>query len=80
MSSVLSSLRDETVEIGETKIWIVSKEDLIISKLSWASESHSEFQLRDVKSLLNTGYDAKYLTRWTEKLGLRDLLTECLNG
>lgn len=72
--------RRKPVEIDETKIWIVSKEDLIISKLYWALASRSEFQLRDVKSLLNTGYDAKYLTQWTEKLGLRDLLTECLNG
>lgn len=71
--------RRRAVEIDGTQISIVSKEDLIISKLSWAADSHSEFQLRDVKSLLESGYDASYLTQWAEKLGLTDLLQECLN-
>jgi len=57
----------------------VSKEDLIISKLCWAKDSHSEFQLRDVKNLLKSGYDATYLQTWTEKLGLENLLRECLD-
>lgn len=72
--------RRRAVEVDGMKIWIVSKEDLIISKLFWALGSHSEFQLRDVKSLLQTGYDADYLELWTGKLGLKDLLRECLNG
>src|SRR5947208_10107660 len=37
--------------------FIVSKEDLIISKLSWAKESNSDVQLSDVRNLLATGYD-----------------------
>jgi len=57
---------------------IVSKEDLIISKLLWAKDSHSEIQLGDVKNLLATGYDAVYLQRWTRELGLHMLLEECL--
>ena len=57
---------------------IVSKEDLIISKLLWAKDSHSEIQLGDVKNLLATGYDAVYLQRWTRELGLHTLLEECL--
>jgi hypothetical protein len=61
------------------KISIVSKEDLIISKLAWAKDSHSEFQLRDVKSLLEAGYDDAYLTEWTSKLGLTNLLKECID-
>ena len=60
------------------KIWIVSKEDLIISKLYWARDSHSDLQLGDVKNLLKSGYDNSYLTTWTEKLGLGKLLRECL--
>ncbi len=59
-------------------VWIVSKEDLIISKLYWARDSHSEFQLRDVKNLLVSGYDVAYLEQWTRELGLYDLLQECL--
>ena len=72
--------RRQPVDIDGVEIWIVRKEDLIISKLSWALDSHSEFQLRDVKSLLETDYDATYLGEWVNKLGLGDLLKECLNG
>lgn len=72
--------RRKPVEIDETTIWIVSKEDLIISKLAWALDSHSEFQLRDIRSLLETGCDFAYVTQWVNKLGLSDLLRECLDG
>jgi len=58
--------------------FIVSKEDLIISKLSWAKESNSEVQLSDVRNLLATGYDDAYLRHWTRELGLDNLLKECL--
>src|SRR5258708_19053496 len=71
--------RRQQVAVDDIKIWIVSKEDLIVSKLYWARDSHSEFQLRDVKNLLKSGYDATYLQTWTEKLGLEDLLRECLD-
>jgi len=42
------------------------------------SECDSEFQLRDVKNLLVSGYDAEYLERWTRQMELNDLLQECL--
>jgi predicted nucleotidyltransferase len=71
--------RRKEVEIEGIKVWIVSKEDLIISKLYWARDSHSEFQLRDVKNLLASGYDGEYLEHWTRKLNLHDLLNECLH-
>src|SRR5438105_2291305 len=65
--------RRRPVTVDDIEIWIVSKEDLIISKLYWAKDSHSEFQLRDVKNLLKSGYDVRYLQTWTEKLGLENL-------
>jgi predicted nucleotidyltransferase len=71
--------RRQQVEVDEIKIWIVSKEDLIISKLHWAKDSRSEFQLRDVKNLLKSGFDAVYLKTWTKKLELDELLKECLD-
>jgi hypothetical protein len=36
-------------------LWVVSKEDLILSKLHWAKESLSERQLADVENLIATG-------------------------
>ena len=71
--------RRQQVEVDGVEIWIVSKEDLIISKLLWAQDSHSDFQLRDVRNLLKTGYDADYLEKWTRKLLLDELLRECLD-
>lgn len=70
--------RREKISINDFATFIVSKEDLIISKLSWARDSHSDVQLSDVRNLLATGYDADYLQRWTRELGLDTLLRECL--
>jgi len=67
------------IRIEDFETWIVSKEDLILSKLFWARDSHSGFQLRDVKNLLKSRYDVAYLKTWIEKLGLDELLRECLN-
>lgn len=56
--------------------WIVSREDLILSKLVWAKESASEMQLRDVRALLAAGADADYLRRWAVVLGVENLLED----
>jgi hypothetical protein len=71
--------RRRRITVSDFVTWIVSKEDLIISKLFWAKDSHSELQLRDVSNLLATGFDAVYLKRWTGELGLDNLLAACLH-
>ena len=71
--------RRRQVAILDFRTCLVSKEDLIISKLWWAKDSRSELQLTDVKNLLSTGYDAEYVERWTRELGLNSLLRECLH-
>ena len=70
-----SATRQITIEDFTT--WIASKEDLLLSKLIWAKDSHSETQLRDVKNLASTGYDAEYVDQWTQELGLATLWQEC---
>lgn len=70
--------RRERIKIGDFHVYMVSKEDLIISKLVWAKKSMSELQLRDIKNLLGTGYNRRYLTEWVTKLGLDDLIREYL--
>jgi len=69
--------RRQQITIEDFSTWIASKEDLIISKLFWAKDSRSEMQLRDVKNLASTGYDAVYVERWTQSLGLLTLWNEC---
>lgn len=73
--------RRRTVKIGDHSLQIVSPEDLILSKLDWAKDSHSEMQLRDVQNLL-TGVqrlDHHYLIAWVDRLGLRDLYQEVIS-
>jgi hypothetical protein len=70
--------RRQRISILDFTTFIVSKEDLIISKLFWAKDSHSEIQLGDVKNLIATGYDAAYLQRWTRELGVDNLFEKCL--
>jgi hypothetical protein len=54
--------------------WIVSREDLILSKLMWAKESGSEVQRRDVGNLLQDSVDHAYLDHWAKRLGLAEAL------
>lgn len=67
------------VTVDGIDLFIISKEDLIISKLQWARNSHSEFQLRDVRNLVATAYDRDYVAQWAEELSVMHLLRECLD-
>jgi hypothetical protein len=69
--------RRQRIAIEDFSTWMASKEDLIISKLWWARDPHSEHQLRDVKNLAATGCDATYIEHWTKELGLLSLWQEC---
>jgi hypothetical protein len=68
--------RRQRIKIQDFETWIVSKADLIISKLFWAKDSRSELQFRDVKNLVETGCDRAYIGHWTERLGLASLWKE----
>lgn len=72
--------RRKRVRMPGFEAWIVSLEDLILSKLAWAKESGSELQLRDVGALLAAGADEAYLRRHAEELSVAPLLQTCLNG
>ena len=67
--------RRRRVTVGDMDLWIVSKEDLILSKLEWAQDSLSQRQLADVENLIATGCDMEYLRAWSVKLNLTDMLT-----
>jgi hypothetical protein len=68
--------RRQRIKIQDFETWITSKEDLIISKLFWAKDSHSEVQLRDIKNLMATGCDRGYIEHWTTELNLATLWKE----
>ena len=68
--------RRSAVHIAGVSTWIVSREDLILSKLAWALDSGSELQMRDVRSLLGDDVDWQYLNQWAPTLGVSALLDE----
>lgn len=70
--------REKTDYYGK-EIWIISKEDLILSKLWWTKDTRSEMQLRDIKNLMRSGFDKSYAEKWLDKLGIEKSFYECLN-
>lgn len=68
--------RRQPVDLAGVKLWLVSVEDLILSKLEWSRDSRSEQQRRDVKSLLDTPLDRAYLDQWAAHLDLAFWLKE----
>jgi hypothetical protein len=72
--------RRQRVPMPGFAAWIVSREDLILSKLAWAKDSGSEMQLRDVRALLAGDVNRKYLERWAPELSVMELLARHLDA
>jgi len=60
--------RRKLISVAGVRTWVVSREDLILSKLLWARESGSEMQRRDIRLLLDGDLDLDYLERWAKDL------------
>lgn len=73
--------RRRRVEVEGISLWVVTPEDLILSKLFWAKESLSELQLGDVRNLLRNlrDLDKDYLKKWVRDLGLEDIYARVKN-
>jgi hypothetical protein len=61
---------------------VVTPEDLVISKLLWSETTQSDYQLKDVKQLLEERQevDMTYVYGWCRKLGILELLKRAENG
>ncbi|MGA1791505.1 MAG: hypothetical protein ACMUIM_08460 [bacterium] len=71
--------RKKKIRIEDMDTYIVSIEDLILSKLFWAKDSRSAIQLADAKNLINeSNVDMNYIDKWAPELGIKDLLAEIL--
>ena len=66
------------VDIDGVTMWLVTAEDLLLSKLAWAAESRSEIQLQDVCNLIRAVVDLDwtYIEHWATELTLGELLRE----
>jgi hypothetical protein len=71
--------RKKQFKLDGDYIYIVSIEDLIISKLIWSRDSCSGMQLADVKNLLKEKIDLKYIEGWSAKLEIDKLLQGVIN-
>lgn len=71
------SHRQKVDYAGEFDVWIISREDLILSKLNWAKNTKSERQMLDVASIIRNGFGKEYVENWAKRLGVENLLQEC---
>ncbi len=66
--------RRKKVKLADFEVWLVSPEDLIISKLDWARDSHWELQLGDVADLLEIKPLVKeYIQQWVQQLQIEEV-------
>jgi hypothetical protein len=75
--------RRRKLAIEESTIFIVSVEDLILSKLVWGKLSQSDLQLGDVRLMVSTvsELDWNYMDKWADALGVGPLLEKAkVNG
>ncbi len=64
--------RRQKTKINDLEIWIVSIEDLVISKIEWIQTYQSDKQIDDIRSLMaNPEIDKNYVIEWCKKLNLK---------
>jgi len=63
--------RRRPVRFLDINIYVVSPEDLLLSKIIWIQKLHSHLQIEDIKALQSIpGLDWKYINHWIEDLKL----------
>ena len=68
-------------KVGKQKIFFVSPEDLILSKLIWYKESESSKHLEDIKTILSNlklKLDLNYIKNWSKKHSTIKILNEII--
>lgn len=63
--------RRQQIQFFDTPIYIVSVEDLILSKFIWIQDFQSPLQMEDIKHLLEIKeLDQNYINHWIKRLNL----------
>lgn len=79
--NLLRFKRKKAKIIKGQRVYFISPEDLILSKLEWYQKSQSTRQLEDIESILKISgskLDRKYLNRWAKKLGVLSVLKKLM--
>lgn len=66
--------RRETVSVHGRDVRIVSREDLLLSKLIWGRESGSAIQISDARQLAGLPLDWSYVDRWAAVLNVSEVV------
>lgn len=77
---ILEFKNKKRMQFDGIDIYIVSIEDLIISKLYWAKDSESEIQIGDAKRLIKNDFNYEYVKKWCSQLGISFLLERIINS
>ncbi|MFP4379573.1 MAG: DUF6036 family nucleotidyltransferase [Candidatus Sumerlaeia bacterium] len=74
--------RRRKISYADTSFFIVSPEDLILSKLWWARDSLSETQLKDVRGIMGClgDLDFDYMEHWAREMGIESLYKDITHG
>ena len=74
--------RRQRVERDGVGFWIITPEDLLLSKLAWGKRGASALQANDVRVLIRDypELDWSYANKWIDSLGLRDWFEEARQG
>jgi hypothetical protein len=63
--------RRQLIDFMDMKIYVVSPEDLLLSKLAWVQESKSSLQFEDIRLLSKLdNLDNRYIAKWVTTLKL----------
>jgi len=62
--------------VAGVEFWTTTREDLIVAKLNWAKDTHSEMQIRDIANLTQQEYDSDYVDGWIGRIGLQEIWAE----
>lgn len=67
--------------VDNNSVWLITAEDLVLAKLLWAEDSHSEMQIKDIRNLLATvkDLDRAHIKAWVARLGLVEFYKEVAN-
>jgi hypothetical protein len=73
--------RRQNVNLMGTSLWVVSPEDVILSKLEWARNSLYEQQFRDALGVAIAQYDRldkEYMRKWAKELHVESTVEQLL--
>jgi hypothetical protein len=78
---MLEFKRKVPINVEGKKMFIVSAEDLVLSKLLWAKDSLSEIQLKDAKNIIEgvNNIDIQYIEQWIKTFKLEKIYNKLIS-